>query len=685
MGNQRSKELSFMLHCFLGYFTLVSGAGHADFTGNVGLAYAGHASSIKRSLLTNYDKTTPGTNSDRVVAASNSMAGTDVYIQFRFFKVVAVSSRDGTLDMKVWYRSKWKDERLSWNSSMFGDVTYVTMFASTLASPELSEIWVPDVQLYNSLESTQELGANALAMVYSDGTVYWSRPGMLRPLCKYSGLVAFPFDTLRCDMEFAGWSWSGYHQGIFPRDGKYASFSDAEATSGSSYQEFDLIRTEESDSVLEYDCCPGEPWPVVRIAVFLKRAETYYGFKMFLPYFPLAFTSLMATFTSPKAGERLGFGITVILVVVVSDLVFIEYLPVCKELLWFYVFHEFSLIFCCLSLIESCIVLFLSFHDSETLMPDWLLNLFGDPSNASFNIRSGAGQAFSINPEDSDVRSIGSPPRMMGTDVSRLIKFEYIFDVLDKNDDEVINLDEVRAWLSYAAMHLEEHMRELHLTQNALDMTAFASGKGFVRDNFIMMCIGALCDVPLAELSVSTDNYCERLKSLTERNLLHWGEVGKSVDLHARVVMPIVYVFGILGVFSIQLEDDYAVGGSEVSTSLHPESALRFVIALLVFVLVACLGLKLRSRAKTRHQRVLKAKAAQVAESRRSFRGSSGGSTSILDFLAEAPVIADASVEEVHPSQTHLGALVDAAEVERQSENLELRFSTARNGSKRSI
>ena len=73
----------------------------------------------------------------------------------------------------------------------------------------------------------------------SDGSVYYSRPGTYEVMCKFSGLVAFPFDTLSCALEFGGWALSGGHQGIL-LDGAGYQFSNQEATSGSSYQEYEI-------------------------------------------------------------------------------------------------------------------------------------------------------------------------------------------------------------------------------------------------------------------------------------------------------------------------------------------------------------------------------------------------------------------------------------------------------------
>merc|ERR1719440_1875348 len=78
---------------------------------------------------------------------------------------------------------------------------------------------------------------------------------------------------------------------------------------------------------------------------------------------------------SHEVGERLGFGITLILAIEVSKTVFQHMIPVCGELLWLELFSALNLIFCVISLAESCLVLFLAHHDEPTLLPPWIVEL----------------------------------------------------------------------------------------------------------------------------------------------------------------------------------------------------------------------------------------------------------------------------------------------------------------------
>merc|ERR1711951_240096 len=71
---------------------------------------------------------------------------------------------------------------------------------------------------------------------------------------------------------------------------------------------------------------------------------------------------------SYEVGERLGFGITLILAVEVSKGLVINLVPICGELLWVEIFLNLNLLFCLLALFETCVVLFLAFHTEARLL-----------------------------------------------------------------------------------------------------------------------------------------------------------------------------------------------------------------------------------------------------------------------------------------------------------------------------
>ena len=68
-----------------------------------------------------------------------------------------------------------------------GNITEVHFLAGDATDREQSEIWVPDIQLFNSNVGTQASLDRAKPVAYSDGSVFWSRPGLLDALCKPLG------------------------------------------------------------------------------------------------------------------------------------------------------------------------------------------------------------------------------------------------------------------------------------------------------------------------------------------------------------------------------------------------------------------------------------------------------------------------------------------------------------------
>jgi len=53
-----------------------------------------------------------------------------------------------------------------------------------LSTLQPQQIWIPDATLYNSLASISDTLESTQANVYSDGSIFWSRPGTISVMCK---------------------------------------------------------------------------------------------------------------------------------------------------------------------------------------------------------------------------------------------------------------------------------------------------------------------------------------------------------------------------------------------------------------------------------------------------------------------------------------------------------------------
>ena len=116
---------------------------------------------------------------------------------------------------------QWTDDRLAWNASEYGGLSTIIVPAGP--AQDNSEIWIPDIQLYNGEETIMNWEGPFEAFVDAEGSVFYSRPGMLRVLCKYSGLVAFPYDQLKAIIEFGSWNYPEAMMGLLPGPHKGAS------------------------------------------------------------------------------------------------------------------------------------------------------------------------------------------------------------------------------------------------------------------------------------------------------------------------------------------------------------------------------------------------------------------------------------------------------------------------------
>ena len=175
---------------------------------NDAYSYTGFAERLNSDLLAGkqgvpYNKHIPPTsNRTNTLLSGGSQAGTDVNLQLRVYKIDSVDAATAHMKLKVWLRLSWVDERLSWNPEDYGNVTSTYFLATGQNKGEETQIWVPDLTIYNLAGGQfNDMLEGGLARVSDAGMVYWSRPGVIEVLCRFSGLVAFPFDNLRCSIE----------------------------------------------------------------------------------------------------------------------------------------------------------------------------------------------------------------------------------------------------------------------------------------------------------------------------------------------------------------------------------------------------------------------------------------------------------------------------------------------------
>ena len=258
--------------------------------GNFLYTYTDYATTLKAALLASYDKTVVASSVDRRDDGLDySGAGTVVKMQVRFFKIDDVDPGTGSMQVKIWLRMRWQDSRLSWEPGQWGNVTELAFNHPKLEEPE---IWTPDI-LPNARLLMADMFEDTVAAVTYDGQVTWSRAGLLDVMCKFSGLMMFPYDSLQCGIDFGGWMLAGHHQDL-TLWGEGFTFDNAEDT---------LARATKSDPaddvsrlVMSYTAvAPSDSdgftltdslvirWPVIHYHITLFRASSFYTHVLIWP------------------------------------------------------------------------------------------------------------------------------------------------------------------------------------------------------------------------------------------------------------------------------------------------------------------------------------------------------------------------------------------------------------------
>ena len=326
-----------------------------------------------------YDPLVAPKSNRSTMSSTNSTAGTDVDLEIRVFKITKVElTPDSTLEMLAWVRQSWHDERLAWDPEEYGGLTRTYYAAQNMPTLGNNEIWTPDFTVYNAKNGLAASFEAAMAQVEYTGRVYWSRPGILSAFCKFSGIVNFPFDDLKCKVEIGGWMLSGAYQGLSSVSATLDGTGDGagESTSKPSYADYNLTSVRAHINEYEYPADPQNPYPVMMVELQLKRVNDITWFWIVvMPMAALTYLAMFAAFIPIESGERLGYGITMLVAIELNKMVLVGVVPIAGEILQLEILTFFSALFCYLALLQSFVITFLYNHTEKHLLPTWMTEL----------------------------------------------------------------------------------------------------------------------------------------------------------------------------------------------------------------------------------------------------------------------------------------------------------------------
>ncbi len=186
----------------------------------------------------------------------------------------------------------WRDEYLNWDIFEYG-IDYISV--------DKSEIWTPDVELYNAGSQPVVYDQTGSMKLYFTGDVLWMRPIRYQFSCKLN-LHNFPYDSQTCSMLFGSWKFSKASFNMYPFS-EYDMFSNISVSRDFYHNEWEITNTSCTHEDIEYLCCPGELWPNTDFSITLKRSYHKYLVVMIMS-FVLILTGLTVALMSVKFYRR---------------------------------------------------------------------------------------------------------------------------------------------------------------------------------------------------------------------------------------------------------------------------------------------------------------------------------------------------------------------------------------------
>jgi Neurotransmitter-gated ion-channel ligand binding domain len=138
-----------------------NGDSSASFANGDDPSYEGR---LRSTLMANYDRNSYPWETlwARHQETGKDRTGLEVEFNLNFHKVHALNVAESTAHLVVWVQMRWSDPRLTWNPEEFGNVTKTWFWIENgMAGGEVSEIWTPDMYLWNQEESMDRTMANS--------------------------------------------------------------------------------------------------------------------------------------------------------------------------------------------------------------------------------------------------------------------------------------------------------------------------------------------------------------------------------------------------------------------------------------------------------------------------------------------------------------------------------------------
>ncbi|XP_063428046.1 acetylcholine receptor subunit beta-type lev-1-like [Mytilus trossulus] len=277
------------------------------------------------------------------------------WIKFQFYNlgINHYDEVDGILSLTAMTILTWMDSSLRWKPSDFNNITQITVYTGT--------VWFPYIILLNDankLEPFDSTSPSKVSISYN-GNIDWSPTHVINSKCP-ANMRKFPFDEQKCSLTFLVWEPSKQIY-LEPVSMPYSDYFEAKSP--------DWI-------VQSWEVTPDKQGNIsLAVVLNIKREPLYYIILVFTPIAVLALLNPLVFLLPQNSGERISYGMTILLSFVVFLTLASDKIPATSNPI------SFLIVFIVLVFIASAVILLFNifncyfFHKKDKEIKGFLKNI----------------------------------------------------------------------------------------------------------------------------------------------------------------------------------------------------------------------------------------------------------------------------------------------------------------------
>ena len=125
--------------------------------------------------------------------------GTAISVTMHLISINEIEELTGVMSTVVNVDVTWKDPRMTWNKTKYGDVTDI-LFPQEL-------VWKPELVVTNPAKKVRKIGFEDIMIRYNNnGMAFWYTGDYIETSCDID-VTHFPFDRQVCTIEMIPWNY----------------------------------------------------------------------------------------------------------------------------------------------------------------------------------------------------------------------------------------------------------------------------------------------------------------------------------------------------------------------------------------------------------------------------------------------------------------------------------------------